>query len=247
MSDPIKTIGRQPEADAQRDAIHVAIMPVICGDFLSPGARVQFAPGSKDTVIAVPGAEYHENYLGVIDPFLGLVATKGARVWLFLKPGNSGNKLQPYPFVPLHGVAESRAMQKRKQPERPETAVAKLDAEGRTERGMFIKGMIEAANIHESSRYFFYLYPNLGPQRVRCVFPAEHRELVRNAFGKFVRVHGDFKYGWRDRNPYEIKVKEIEILPGRAEIPDVRAFFGIAPDATGGVDTEDFMEELRHG
>jgi len=126
-------------------------------------------------------------------------------------------------------------------------AIAKINAEDKTERGMFVKGMIEAANIHESNRFFFFLYPTRGPQRIRCVFPSDLREAVREAFGKFVRVHGDFKYAWREKYPYEVRVQRIESLPPRGDLPDIRTFFGAAPDATWDLNTEDFMEELRNG
>jgi hypothetical protein len=122
-----------------------------------------------------------------------------------------------------------------------------INTQDKIDRGMFLKGMIEAANIHAESRTFFFLYPIHGPDRVRCIFPRELHEKVKAAFGHFVRVHGDFKYGWREHHPHEIKVKEIEILPRRDEMPDVRQMFGQAPNATGELTTEEFVENMRYG
>jgi hypothetical protein len=123
--------------------------------------------------------------------------------------------------------------------------ITKIQAKDTVEKGMFIKGMIESANIHNTNRSFS-LYPFRGPEKIRCVFPAHCRAKVMESFGKFVRVHGDFKYEWRDKQPYEIAVKEIETLPDPSEI-DIRKIWGAAPKATGKLSTEKFIKNLRYG
>jgi len=124
--------------------------------------------------------------------------------------------------------------------------LSKIQAKDIVEKGMFMKGMIETANIHDAKRSF-YLYPLRGPEKVRCVFAKSDKEKVKKSFGKYVRVHGDFKFEWREKYPYEIAVKEIEMLPFKDELPDIRKIWGAAPNATGKLSTEEFVEHLRYG
>lgn len=72
-------LGQIIEEERQRDAIHVAIAPVVAGEKLSPGDHVGFLPDgrfgeSKDPV-------------GVVDPFLKKTVKPGQSFWLFLYPG----------------------------------------------------------------------------------------------------------------------------------------------------------------
>jgi hypothetical protein len=90
--DTIQTIGStlKKEGDYERDAIHIAIMPVIVDDdYMAPGSEVKFVPGSKDTVRCV--TNYSEQGIGIIDPYINRfngVLRKGDKVWLFLRPNS---------------------------------------------------------------------------------------------------------------------------------------------------------------
>jgi hypothetical protein len=110
----IETIGQilNGKPDVGRDAIHIAIMPVMCGDdHLRPGQGVKLSYGTTDQVL---GEYYHSDLcIGVIDPFLEPARhslNKGDKVWLFLKPGSiSGLRHQwthpvlDAPAVPISG------------------------------------------------------------------------------------------------------------------------------------------------
>lgn len=72
-------LGQTPEASDERDAVHVAIVPVLAGERLLPGQRVGLLnPG---TVCR------QEPHIGIVDPFAGLVE-EGQRVWLLLFPNS---------------------------------------------------------------------------------------------------------------------------------------------------------------
>jgi hypothetical protein len=88
MAEPITTIGCKLSGREQRDAIHIAIMPVICGeDYMRPGEEVGLVYGTKNTV-KYKASVYGLDSIGVIDPFLrGDSVRKGDVVWCFLKPG----------------------------------------------------------------------------------------------------------------------------------------------------------------
>lgn len=81
MKDKIK-LGQKITEEVDRDAVHVAIAPVLAGEVLLPGARVNLRAG-----VAMAG----EPSIGVIDPFLINPAVRGERVWLFLHPGTVNN------------------------------------------------------------------------------------------------------------------------------------------------------------
>lgn len=81
MKDTIK-LGHKITTEQNRDAVHVAIAPVLVGETLQPGQRVNLRAG-----VALAG----EPSIGVIDPFLSNPAVRGDRVWLFLYPGTVQN------------------------------------------------------------------------------------------------------------------------------------------------------------
>ena len=82
MSDTIKSIGKIIEGTAEKDAIHVAVAPVIASHRLQAGQHVGLNKEGKAT--------YAENvdYIGVVDPFLNAYVMPGDRFWLFLYPGS---------------------------------------------------------------------------------------------------------------------------------------------------------------
>lgn len=65
---------------AQRDAIHVAIAPVVAWERLSPGQRIGFINDNCETVGEV------DKPIGIVDPFLTLEVRQGQRFWMFLLP-----------------------------------------------------------------------------------------------------------------------------------------------------------------
>lgn len=66
--------------DAARDAIHVAVAPVVAAERLKPGQHVGFVEeGKVGRTTAV---------IGVVDPFLKVNVQSGQRFWLYLYPGS---------------------------------------------------------------------------------------------------------------------------------------------------------------
>lgn len=82
--EPITTLGTLLKGEIQRDAIHIAIMPVITHRDLYPGESVKLIPGTKNTVM---GCERDStDCVGIIDPFLEGYIPGGSQVWMFLNP-----------------------------------------------------------------------------------------------------------------------------------------------------------------
>ena len=70
-----------------RDAIHVAVLPCfVDSESMAPGERVKLVYGTNDRIIS--SSYDDQNCIGVVDPFIpDWSIDKGARVYVFLKPG----------------------------------------------------------------------------------------------------------------------------------------------------------------
>jgi hypothetical protein len=87
MSDKyLPNIGELAHEGALRDAIHIAVAPVVSADdWLSPGDEVGFVLGSN-TKVKGKDRVYGQDVIGVVDPFLRDHVRKGERFWVFLLP-----------------------------------------------------------------------------------------------------------------------------------------------------------------
>lgn len=82
MIDVVKSIGRTLEINhgMERDAIHVAVIPVTVSQDFDPGDPVSIRDGC---------AVLSDTPIGVIDPFLSDLVFKGESCWVFLFPGKT--------------------------------------------------------------------------------------------------------------------------------------------------------------
>lgn len=64
---------------AQRDAIHMAVAPVVAGEPLEPGQHVGLVNGKAVVLLRSP--------IGIVDPFLRVRVNAGETCWIFLYPG----------------------------------------------------------------------------------------------------------------------------------------------------------------
>jgi len=79
-------LGQLIDEAAERDAIHIAIVPLIAGDYLRPAEKIKLKYGSTEIALS---AEYDEKRaIGIVDPFLpGYEVEKGKRFYGCLFPG----------------------------------------------------------------------------------------------------------------------------------------------------------------
>ena len=70
------------DGDRRRDAIHIAVAPVVASARLMPGQHVGLV---RDGSVELVGPCEHN--LGIVDPFLSAPVEEGQRFWLFLYPG----------------------------------------------------------------------------------------------------------------------------------------------------------------
>lgn len=77
--DTQNAIGKLLDEGQQRDAIHIAVAPVVAARSLSPGQRVGLTDeGKADSLI--------DKDIGIVDPFLERPVKRGERFFLFLFP-----------------------------------------------------------------------------------------------------------------------------------------------------------------
>src|SRR5688572_9996159 len=79
MSDNIKLV-QIPPAVAKRDAIHVAIIPIVAGELIAMGEHVGIGKDGK----AYSGDNTEIETIGIVDPFLLKYVKKGETFWLLL-------------------------------------------------------------------------------------------------------------------------------------------------------------------
>ena len=106
-----------------------------------------------------------------------------------------------------------------------------------------ISGMIEAINIHNTSK--FYLYPTVGPRKILGRFGRTLRHAFIGSVGKYVTVYGQLRYKTWDKFPYAITADDIEIHDEEQSgtLGDIK---GMAPGLTGDLTTDEFLEKIRN-
>lgn len=77
-TDALETLGTIIDEHAGRDAIHLAVEPVIAGEELAPGQHI----GVQDGHAFSDGVKY----VGIVDPFLPRPVRVGERFWLVVFP-----------------------------------------------------------------------------------------------------------------------------------------------------------------
>jgi hypothetical protein len=104
--DTQQTIGTIHKTVYERDAIHVAVVPVVAKEALKPGQHIGFDEGGW-RVTATPPAPY--KLIGIVDPFLPKSVKEGDRFWMVLYPNTiTGLKhIWSHPSISQdgHGVA----------------------------------------------------------------------------------------------------------------------------------------------
>ena len=78
MSENVK-VGHFLKGTEHRDAIHVALIPVVAGENLNPGQHVGVIEHGSKAVIS-------DKPVGIVDPFLKMPVPAGEIVYLFLYP-----------------------------------------------------------------------------------------------------------------------------------------------------------------
>lgn len=79
MSDTQFEIGKILDGDRARDAVHIAVAPMIAAEGMDPGEHVGIAGDDLASTLVEPK-------VGIADPFLMQHIEKGQRFWMFMYP-----------------------------------------------------------------------------------------------------------------------------------------------------------------
>lgn len=107
-----------------------------------------------------------------------------------------------------------------------------------------VDGKLEMINVHGKHTFRIYTWAPANAV-IRCGFPPELTEQVKNALKKWVSVTGESHSRPNSVVPYRMDVHEIEVMPEPEELPSLRDLYGIAPNATGDKSPEEFVRKLR--
>ncbi len=111
-TDALETLGMIHYRQEKRDAIHLAVLPVIAARSLKPGADVGIKDGRASTA--------YTPHVGIVDPFLSDGPASGQSFWLVIYP----RKIQSLRHVWSHpGIPEETPAQS--EPESTEVTAAK--------------------------------------------------------------------------------------------------------------------------
>lgn len=72
-------LGKLAEEGAGRDAIHIAVAPVVAAEKLTPGGHIGILPDGR-------ASETADVMIGIVDPYLGKPVNPGERFYLCLYP-----------------------------------------------------------------------------------------------------------------------------------------------------------------
>lgn len=86
MPEHIPHLGQAPEPYEERDAIHIAVAPLIAHRLLRTGEHIGVDP--DDNTLSADAAVCG-NYCGIVDPFRTNYVKEGERFWLLLYPGTA--------------------------------------------------------------------------------------------------------------------------------------------------------------
>lgn len=106
MSDTLDKIGHVHDTDPGRDAVHIAVLPVVAGETLHPGTHVDVRDG-----VALAATEHAPTNLGIIDPYLPKAVQAGERCYVFLYPQTITSLRHVWTHPEIHDLPDHVARQ----------------------------------------------------------------------------------------------------------------------------------------
>ncbi len=107
-----------------------------------------------------------------------------------------------------------------------------------------IEGKLEAINIHGGTNTF-WIYPDTGPTKILCKFPAGTKDRAKSAIDRIVRVTGRKIFRPHALFPHRVEVVDFEILPEGSPRTSIHDMGGIAPTQPGEEGSVDQVRRMR--
>jgi len=114
FTDALETLGTIIDDTQKRDAIHLAVEPMVAKEELKPGEHVT-ADGEAEYQKGSDGDVWRLKTVGIVDPFLKEPVEQGQRFWLVLYPRTikSLRHVWEHPAFPSFNPEESREQSKK--------------------------------------------------------------------------------------------------------------------------------------
>jgi hypothetical protein len=141
--DTLRSLGKLLSGgQGERDAVHIAVAPVVAAMAMPPGAPVVLTEDGRATE-----AEEDVTGIGVVDPFLADGPDEGDRFWLYLTPGSITSLRHDWTHPAFPAVAPLRSALA----EPPEVIASKAWLRERAEpEGLSLSRVLEVAESGDS-------------------------------------------------------------------------------------------------
>lgn len=106
-----------------------------------------------------------------------------------------------------------------------------------------VSGVLDVINLRRGRKVS--LYDDQTRHAVRCQFPDNLFNTVKDALGRRIRAFGEVTRN-RKGQVLSVKIDQIEMLPEVNAVPSVDELAGIAPWYTGRQSTDEYLREMRH-
>lgn len=120
---------------------------------------------------------------------------------------------------------------------------AKTSVEGSERAVGSVAGILDVINLRRGA-HVVSLYDEETRRAVRCTFPDELFEVMKEALGQRVRALGLLTRNKRGQ-ALRVDIERVEPLPDEAGAPSVDELAGIAPWYTGDQSTEAYLRSVR--
>jgi len=107
-----------------------------------------------------------------------------------------------------------------------------------------VEGRLEKINVHLGAN-IFEIYPSIGPNSIKCHFPASLEHTAIHSVKCWVTVTGKLTYKRPDEYPSKVDVASMDVHPAIEDLPSLSDLKGVAPRATGRYKSETFVRRLR--
>lgn len=175
-------VGVTFEGSKERDAIHIAVAPVVAGERLYPGQHIGLAGNDGET------ASLEAPHIGIVDPFLPRYVEPGEHFWMFLYPNTitSLKHVWTHPAfkVELKPSAPANADQKAASEQWLRDFVAGADCPG-------YEAVIAAA-VGEGSRQWDDEYLHFDGSDAHGSIPAEFWDHVEVVTGRKIEKRASY-------------------------------------------------------
>lgn len=105
----VPNIGQLVRNDEQRDAIHIAVAPVVATQILAPGQHISVVPSTRPMHAHKEGTT-----VGIVDPFLKNPVQIGELFYIFLYPGTITSLKHDWTHPAFENLTEEQRAENRK-------------------------------------------------------------------------------------------------------------------------------------